>query len=280
MKLWIALCALLVISGCFGNGNGGPPDVGESSTTQSSSEPRPPDHCPGGRAPPCASPEINGTITRRLELLDCLIFIVIYPADGAKLQAQMPPGYTFAQGPVPTAGLDTYVCESVVIDNATVVHDFRWYSVSGGAAVPEEARSPDGRDIYNWEMCMNLPEIQEIFRGAGFAICNGTVEATIGDKTLGLKFYQGGVLTYDYQGAGQAGNGSVYFPESLRFHHYNGQNATWFDEKTDPYNPSLGESGPLIVHGGLISQVMLPPGDATVAHSGIGRGRFSIEFPQ
>lgn len=279
MKRWIALCALLLISGCFGNGNGGPPDVGESSNTQSSSEPRPSELCPGGRTPPCASPDINGTITRRLELLECQTFWMFYPADAEKLQALMPPGYTFAQGALPTVGLDAFICSSVVIDNSTVVRDFQWYAVSGAAGVPDEVKSPDGIDLYHWETCMNLPEVQQIFRSAGFKVCDGAVEAVIVEKALALKFYQAGVLTYDYQGAGQAGNGSVYFPESLRFHHYNGENATWFDEKTDPYSPSLGEAGPILVYGGLISQVMLPPGDATVAHSGIGRGRFNIEFP-
>jgi hypothetical protein len=282
-KHWMLLLVLLLLTaGCLGGksqGDGGDPPE-PSTSSQSSSGTNAPAQCPSGESPPCSGPELNGTQVRRLELLDCQTFWMFYPADGQKLQALMPPGYSFAQGTLPTAGLDAFVCQSVVIDNLTVVHDFRWYAASGLARVPDEARSPDGTNGYHWETCMNLPEVQDVFRSAGFKVCNGTIaaEITMGN-VLGLKFYQSGVLTYDYQGGGQGGNGTVHFPESIRTHHYNGHNTTWLDQKTDNYNPSIGEAGTLMVHGGLISQVMLNPGEATVAHSGIGRGRFSIEFP-
>jgi hypothetical protein len=261
VKPWLAhLVFTFVMSGCFGG-------------------PTAPLQCSTSESPPCSEPELNGTQVRRLELLDCQTFFMFLPADGDKLQAMMPPGYTFTRPFLPTVSLDSFVCQSAVIDNATVVRDFRWYSLSGGAKVPDKVQSPDGRDLYFWEVCMNLPEVQEMFRSAGFNVCNGTVAAEITmNRLLGLKFYQAGVLTYDYQGAGEGGNGTVAFPESVRVHHYNGSSATWFDMKTDRHDSSLGEAGPFAVHGGVISPVMLNPSEVTVAHSGIGRGRFSIEF--
>jgi hypothetical protein len=272
MRRLLAVLLLALVAGCnHPNDNLGaePGSTGEPNLTETSSP---------TNGPSCVTSCVtaNSTGSHRLQLLECVTYFLFYPVDETKVAAEMQAEYE----PVfdtPTAGLDAFVCKSAVIDNTTVEQDVQWFAASIVTNPPEEVDRQDAVDIYHFEVCINKQSVAEVFRRAGFIVCNGEVRRN-SVPGVDIDFLQDGQITYHFTGAGEEGSN----PErtaSVRIHQ-GVTNRAWFDEDSKVQNPGVGQVGVLEVTGGAIARVVATPGRASAAHSGIGTGTYILDFPK
>ncbi|MEA3191079.1 MAG: hypothetical protein QOD77_1661 [Thermoplasmata archaeon] len=239
MKAALLVLALLV-AGC-----GTPTDSTDSTSTTDTTttdQPLPP--------PPCC-PEAK---VRELQLA-CTAFYGAFQADGERVAARLPPGYTAGTGPAIRTQVVLFSCESITLDNTTVLRDVHLMTVPVPVG-PPNAVDGEFADVYSLETATDNPALAAVLNSWGFASVNATF-AWDESSPLAALSLESDAFAYDLQLAGEGSTGNDPFQSEVR---YQSGTGTWFDAlHTVSQNPIGAVAGVLDGEGLVPTLAIAPP---------------------
>jgi hypothetical protein len=221
----------------------------------------------------------GGPLGLRLDMNDCHAAYVGFVADAAKLASLLPKGYTPAPDApgVEQAALDVFECASLVIDNQTVVKDFRLEYVLASVHPPEDlATSSDG---YVFELTVNHPAAQAAWAAAGFDAHLGSLELDVEGQTVQGSVTRDGQVVDAFQGAGETEPSSTPQQSLSRVHFADGSGRrAWVDIGREDTYTQAGAPVLIATGGGAVEAVAYGapgqvPGEATLV-----RDHLALQF--
>lgn len=252
----LAMAFALSVAGCSSK-----PQTPTSSPATSQTSPARPTEQP---TPSGAPPVAKTVFPHRFSFNTCTVYHTAFLADYAKLSASLPPGFT----PNPTApeveliGLDAYVCSTAVLDNETVVRDFRMSMVGASVNAPAATKSPGGSDYYLFELVTNNAAACAKWKLEGFPCALGDVQGSGAGNQLQIHVSAAGSPLYDVQGGGQMQPAPPNATFSTRIHWVGNLHDNWGDfNSTTTSAGGAGTADALTTHGGAIDQLTTSPGE-------------------
>ena len=264
----LLLAGTLLVAGCTGKSHSSTSTTNPTNTMGTTSSCL---DCGGHVEPPRA----HGSI----EFNDCLAYFTGFVADTNKMQALLPTGYS----PAPTAaniesvGLDFRICDSVVVNNQTVIRNVGMAMVGAVVNVPPGVHDAGRTDGYAFELIVTSPEVQTAFQQHGFNAKLGTVQLTAANQTIEGHVGLGGAPLYDLMAAGDTGTGALPTTDLLRIHQSDGSHRVWFNMTNNDKHSELTDGEVLTVHGGAIQQLSIT-GDIGLNNSQIAQGSAKYDF--
>jgi len=264
MKIAFCLIALLLASGCMShNGAETKASISTTSATSLTSTTDGPSTSTGLSGHPNStnrSPVPGHQHT--MSLASCYSVATLYLGDRAKMQALMPSGYVvMGTGPATTAGTAMDICQTVILDNRTILHDVGFAVTSVVLDQAPANKSATGSNAFIFETFATSPNLTAWLQDRGFAatfakigISNSTAEeATVVSNDV----------NYDFKTGPDAGNRSPVIEQDYRRHVASGQRQTWADVKqfaavTQAYGPLAAT-----FTGGALSAISPTPGTSS-----------------
>jgi hypothetical protein len=214
---------------------------------------------------------------------DCFGYATHVTAEASKVKALLPEGYS----PNPVAGssfvqgnLNLFSCDSIVLDNQTVVKNFQISEFWVPALVPSSVASPDPTtrpDFYVLELIVNSQTVADAFAQLGFSALMGQIDDQSSPPAVQYHVFRGGMDVYDYIGGGEAtASQPGAFTEPGRLHQVNAGHSVWANVTDTVLLSYVGNAGTLAAHGGAVMQSS--SGGTMAVQTGIVQGREVREF--
>lgn len=195
------------------------------------------------------------------ELTNCLHFPMVFEVDRAKVQSRLPEGYQAGTGTTDETvlvGLTILSCESIILDNQTVISPYQLAMVRVRVEVNETLAGDFEVNSYLFEIFSSNETVHKLFLAAGLPSILATIEVSgsMGQHAALVRTEAG--TWYDAELTG--GVAPPPDPESrkARYHHRPGQGpAAWIDFNSTGQESSDAAAVALQTQRGFIHDVRL-----------------------
>jgi hypothetical protein len=171
------------------------------------------------------------------------------------MAALLPSGYSPkpAAGTAEQAALDVFSCQSLVIDNQTVIRDYSMAYVLSAVNPPSDVSSTSQPNSYVFDLIVNNVTAQKAWEEAGFKAKLGTISVQASGQNIQGTISIDGTAIYQFQAAGDTNPSPPPAPGTARIHQSDGTTKSWAGENFTDLS-SVGAAGQLTDHGGVVEK--------------------------